>query len=97
MTSIYKIQSICKPDRIYIGSAVKTSRRWTKHLYQLRHGLHNSKIQRHYDKYGESDLHFSIIISDCKIEDLLFLEQIFIDRMNPYFNASPKSGSQNFV
>jgi hypothetical protein len=36
ITGIYKIQSIIKPERIYIGSAVYVDKRWKEHLNDLR-------------------------------------------------------------
>jgi group I intron endonuclease len=92
-TGIYKIQSKCKPERIYIGSAVDISDRWRCHLKDLRKSKHHSKkLQRHYDKYGESDLIFSLI-TGCEKEELLSKEQWFIDIYNPYFNGSKIAGS----
>lgn len=94
ITAIYKIQSKIKPDRIYIGSAVDVSDRWRCHLKTLRKRTHHSpKIQRHFDKYGESDLQFSILLS-CDKENLLKVEQYFIDSYNPYFNSCKIAGSQ---
>ena len=52
-SGIYKIQSKCKPDRIYIGSAINIEGRKRAHFSRLKHGYHHSiKLQRHYDKYG---------------------------------------------
>jgi group I intron endonuclease len=62
IVGVYKIQSIIKPERIYIGSTVDMVNRWWTHLYYLRNGDHHSpKLQRHYNKYGEDDLVFEII------------------------------------
>ena len=91
---IYKIQSIIHPERCYIGSAVNIKHRWQLHLSDLKLNKHHSRqLQRHYNKYGLQDLQFSIILNDCKKEDLLFLEQIFITPL-PYFNCCPTAGSQ---
>ena len=74
ISGIYKIESKIKPERIYIGSAVNISRRWNWHYGALRNGRHHSlKLQRHYDKYGESDLQF-IILLGCEKEDLIKIE-----------------------
>jgi group I intron endonuclease len=93
MTSaIYKIQSITKPERIYIGSAVQIKRRWNKHLTELRNNKHgNSKLQRHFNKYGCTDLVF-IIIEPCFPEFLFIREQHYIDTLNPWFNLVRKIG-----
>ena len=93
ISGIYKIQSQVKPDRIYIGSSCNAPVRWKQHLGRLRRGNHHSaKLQRHYLKYGESDLLFSLILA-CNEEELISIEQYFIDSYNPYFNNSPLAGS----
>lgn len=87
------IRSIKKPDRCYIGSAVNISKRWKYHLQDLKRGVHHSKkLQRHYNKHGEGDLQFSILLG-CNNEDLIKTEQYFIDSYKPYFNCSPTAGS----
>jgi group I intron endonuclease len=93
ISAIYKIQSRVKPERIYIGSAINLKYRWWRHLSQLRRNKHHSiKLQRHFNKYGETDLQFSILLS-CEKEDLIKIEQYFIDSYNPYFNICRVAGS----
>lgn len=85
-SGIYKIQSIKFPDRIYIGSACNVQKRWNRHLFSLRKGNHHSKkLQNHYNKYGESDLQFTLIMG-CDKEVLLDTEQYFLDISKTYFN-----------
>jgi len=86
LSGIYKIQSICKPERIYIGSAQNIKGRWQLHISELRRNRHgNGRLQNHYNKYGASDLHFSVICK-CSIEKLIIMEQKYIDETKPYFN-----------
>lgn len=86
ITGIYKIQSRKKPQRYYIGSALNISRRWHEHKTHLKQGNHHSlKLQRHYNKYGKSDLEFSVLLG-CNKSDLINNEQYFIDILNPWFN-----------
>jgi group I intron endonuclease len=93
ISGIYQIQSKIKPDRIYIGSAVNVYSRWSSHLGTLKKNKHrNQKLQRHYNKYGESDLQFSILLG-CDKEDLIKTEQYFIDSYNPFFNICKTAGS----
>ena len=90
---IYKIESKIYPDRIYIGSAVILNRRWNRHLSDLRLNRHSNKIlQNHFNKYGEDDLIFSVLLG-CNKEDLIKTEQYFIDFYNPYFNVLKIAGS----
>jgi group I intron endonuclease len=93
LSGIYKIQSIIKPERIYVGSSKCISQRWHYHLLDLRKNKHHSKkLQRHYNKYGESDIQFSVLLG-CEIIDLLKTEQYFLDSYKPYFNNSLTAGS----
>lgn len=86
ITGIYKIESKIKPERIYIGSSISIGKRWNLHLSRLRRNIHyNKKLQRHFNKYGESDLIFSVLLGCHKIS-LLQIEQFFIDSYKPYFN-----------
>jgi group I intron endonuclease len=94
VSGIYKIQSKCKPERIYIGSAVSIRKRWNAHKWHLRNNLHHcSKLQRHYNKYGFADLKFSVIVG-CDEEDLLRLEQFYLDAYSPFFNTCKTAGNK---
>jgi group I intron endonuclease len=91
ISCIYKIESKLKPERFYIGSAVNYKHRKNCHLYDLRKKRHGSKkLQNHYNKYGESDLYFSII-EECDVNSLLTREQHYLDSLNPYFNILKKA------
>ena len=85
ISGIYKIESIIKPDRFYIGSAIDIKDRWRCHLKDLRKNKHNSKIQNHYNKYGEKDFIF-IIVELCFSQFLTVREQYYITILNPFFN-----------
>jgi group I intron endonuclease len=83
---IYQIQSIKKPERSYIGSSSNVYRRWQGHISQLKRNIHHAqKLQRHFNKYGETDLRFSLLLG-CDKDDLIKLEQYFLDSYKPYFN-----------
>ena len=91
-SGIYVILSSVNKYKIYIGSAVCLSRRKNEHLCSLRKGNHNNRhIQRHYNKYGESDISF-FIIEFCSIENLLIREQYWMDKLLPWFNMSKIAG-----
>lgn len=92
ISGIYQIQSKIKPERIYIGSAINIDDRWRCHLKDLRKNKHQRKLQNHFNKYGESDLQFSILLP-CEKADLIKTEQYFIDSHKPYFNICPTAGS----
>ena len=93
MTGIYKIESRIKPDRIYIGSAVNLKHRRETHISSLRLNKHqNNKLQHHFNKYGESDLLFTVICN-CVKDELINQEQHYINLYNPYFNICRIAGS----
>lgn len=88
-SGIYKIQSVIKPERIYLGSSVDLSHRWSHHKGDLRRNKHHSlRLQNHYNKYGEGDLVFSILLF-CNEADLRGVEQDFLTDLKPYFNILP--------
>lgn len=93
ISGIYKIQSICKPERYYIGSSVNINKRWGEHLRELKKNKHHSgKLQNHFNKYRQSDLRF-FILSGCDPMDLIQQEQFYIDSYKPYFNIYSTAGS----
>jgi len=93
VSGIYQIQSKLKPERIYIGSSICISNRWNGHLKALRRNKHHSpKLQNHFNKYGQIDLQFSVLLS-CPKEDLIKTEQFFIDSYSPFFNTCKIAGN----
>lgn len=93
VSGIYQIQSKIKPERIYIGSSVNIRKRFNDHFTELTKGIHkNSRLQKHCNKYGISDLQFSTLLG-CDKSDLIKVEQYFIDSKKPYFNISPTAGN----
>jgi len=90
---IYQIKSFLYPDRIYIGSAKDILSRWRSHYCNLRKGKRiNNILQNHYNKYGKTDLQFSIL-EVCEQSELLQKEQHYIDTLNPYFNICKIAGN----
>lgn len=94
VSGIYKIQSSLFPNKIYIGSAINIYRRWSQHFSDLKRNKHsNSKLQNHYNKYGVEDLQCSIILYGCKKDELIIIEQYFLDFYIPFFNICKIAGS----
>lgn len=99
---IYNITSKVNGRR-YIGSAVRFNKRWIQHLHYLRANKHHSpQLQRHFNKYGEQDLVFSILEvidrGELSLQDfrelLLSREQAYLDNWNEcQFNCLPTAGS----
>jgi group I intron endonuclease len=93
---IYKISSITKSNRFYIGSSFDIDKRWKEHIRQLKNNCHHSAfLQRHFNKYGVDDIVFDVIEehNSCTIAYLLSREQYFIDTLRPVFNSYLIAGS----
>lgn len=89
---VYKIENLVN-GKIYVGSSCKISFRWKRHLYHLRHNIHNNKkLQRSYNKHGEDSFLFEIL-ELCTPEELFIREQAWIDTLHPYYNISKVAGS----
>lgn len=93
VSGVYQIQSKIKPERIYIGSSVNIQNRQRQHLQYLNKNNHdNNKLQNHFNKYGNNDLQFSLLL-ECDKEVLIHAEQAFLDYYKPYFNICKVAGS----
>lgn len=57
---IYKI-TFNGTNKFYIGSTINFKRRKMCHIYNLRNGIANRKMQNTYNKYGESNIEFEIL------------------------------------
>lgn len=94
ISGIYKIQSNIYPNKIYVGSAQNMAQRKYSHLYKLRNNIHgNRKLQNHYNKYGERDIQFTLLLG-CPICNLIEHEQYFIDALMPWFNICQTAGNK---
>jgi group I intron endonuclease len=71
---IYKIINIVN-NKFYVGSAVKLSRRRTRHFSELRTNRHNNaKLQAAWNKYGEAAFVFVVVEELPEGADLLAAE-----------------------
>jgi group I intron endonuclease len=74
MACVYQIVC-CSTGKRYIGSSKKVEGRWNAHRKALRSGGHSSPhFQRSWDKYGEDDFHFGVVVL-CTEEEQRQLEQ----------------------
>lgn len=93
LPGIYKIESFTHPERAYIGSSVNIIRREKEHSKRLFGNYHpNAKLQAHFNKYGATDLLFSII-EICDVNILIEREQHYIDTLHPSFNLRQLANS----
>ncbi len=90
---IYAIVNMSNSN-FYVGSSVDLLRRKSDHLSALRTGKHvNSHLQRAYDLYGPDKFCFVVIDLVKHVEDLLSVEQRYIDGLNPQYNIARVAGS----
>lgn len=96
-SGIYIIKSKVHPDRYYIGSAKILYNRLRRHLFELKKGNHHSsKLQRHFNKYGQNDF-FTCILEQFEFTThkyLLEREQYYLDRLKPFFNECLIAGNR---
>lgn len=89
---IYKICNSVD-NRYYIGSAVNIKLRIIKHKQLLNHNKHfNRYLQRFVNKYGLDKLYVDVLM-ECSKEQLVEMEQKFIDDLKPEFNLRKLANS----
>ena len=75
---IYKIINTVN-NKFYVGSAVKLSRRRTRHFSELRTNRHNNgKLQAAWNKYGEGAFIFVVVQELPDDADLLAAEDVWL-------------------
>jgi hypothetical protein len=79
--------NIEKIGQKYIGQGVNLLKRINRHFSELKANKHkNSKLQRYFNKYGESSLIFSVLIT-CPKQELNFWEKFYIKLFNSVENG----------
>lgn len=80
-SGIYQITNILN-GKFYVGSSKYIKHRLSGHKSNLKHNIHgNTKLQNSYNKHGISNFKFEILFY-CEIKDLLFYEQLCIDKFD---------------
>ena len=70
----------------YIGSSINIKERWRLHIHRLKNNIHhNIHLQRAWEKYGEGNFEF-IILLRCEPKYLLKNEQDYFDKEFPEYN-----------
>ena len=91
-SGIYCITNVLNGKR-YIGSSVDIGRRFRRHKSCLKNGLHpNNHLQSAWNKYGESNFDFSVIM-ECPEKEVLFYEQFYISSLKSEYNKAPVAGN----
>jgi group I intron endonuclease len=94
ISGIYQIKNLIN-GKIYIGSSNHLYRRYSDHIRFLNRNSHfNPKLQASWNKYGGDNFEFSVL-EYCLPIRLVELEQLYINRLHPYFNISMEVGIPN--
>lgn len=91
-SGIYEIRNTVN-NKIYIGRSKDLKSRRLHHLSSLRcHNHRNVKLRRASIKYGFDAFKFNILFF-CDKENLIFYEQLCLDKFKPEYNISPTADS----
>jgi group I intron endonuclease len=96
---VYRIKNLIN-NKIYIGSSHDIYHRWYVHKYRLLNNKHHSPyLQASWDKYGSENFIFEIIEYASKEQQLIVVEQKWIDDTKCYerqngYNVSRFAGSR---
>lgn len=81
---IYKIINLAN-EKFYIGSSVDLKKRKRDHMRELKNGIHtNERMQHSFNKYGVEEFKFEIIELVNEKENLITLEQHWMDKTKSY-------------
>lgn len=76
-------------NKIYVGSSINISKRWNEHMNHLEGNNHaNQYLQRSWNQNGKDCFEF-LIAEECDIENLLLVEQKWLDTTKSY---EPENG-----
>lgn len=85
-SGIYKITNKTN-GMFYIGSTKNFRKRYREHNSQLLKGSHiNNYLQHSYNKYGKENFYFEVIEVVNDTENLIIVEQRYLDNLNAYDN-----------
>ena len=86
-SGIYQIVNTVNGKK-YIGSSLDIPMRLSGHKCHLKKQVHHNKhLQNAWNKYGEENFIFNILII-CDTENLCLYEQMFIDKLEPEYNIA---------
>ncbi len=95
-SGIYRIKNIYN-NKFYIGSSKNLHFRKLDHFSALRRNAHsNSKLQNSWNKYGEPNFVFEVLVK-TPVEYLLKVEKWFIDTQKPHYNLAMISDTLTLI
>ena len=91
-SGVYQIWNFVNGRR-YIGSSKNIRKRWNIHRSTLNTQTHdNINLQNDWNKYGKENFDFSVI-EYCQEEELIQVEEFYIDLWKPSYNMTPHAGN----
>ena len=82
--------------KCYVGSAINLKRRWQDHRKLLRGNRHHCKyLQNAWNKYGEKKFIFEVLENVYCDNNLIKLEQAWLDFLNPEYNTVKIAGNNS--
>lgn len=92
MQYLYKITNKIN-NKSYIGRTENIHKRWLRHISELNSNKHHClHLQRAWNKYGQSNFEFSIILEVETFEEITKLEEYYINKdFDNLYNVSKKS------
>ena len=94
---VYQIVNVVN-NKIYVGSAIDFNRRKNTHLRLLNLGEHHSiKLQNSFNKYGKDKFKFEILERLTTSENLISVEQKYLDSLKPHLNMVLIAGLNSHI
>ena len=94
---IYFIKNM-ENGKFYIGSSIDFNRRKRVHLNLLKNNKHHSiKLQNSFNKYGIDKFQFNIIEIVNNIDQLIQIEQKYLNNFNPDLNMTRIAGLNSHI
>lgn len=91
---VYKIYHITDPNKLYVGSSYAMNIRYLHHLDAFRRQIHHSKeLQSFVNKFGLDGIRCEVLAICKNKEEQLFMEQFYIDKLEPVYNTCKFSTS----
>ena len=80
ISGIYYIKNLIN-NKLYIGQSIDVYTRLSRHKTDLRGSRDSKHLQRAYDKYGEDNFEFKLLM-ECSEDDLDFWEKHYIEQLD---------------
>lgn len=91
---VYCIKNLINGN-LYIGSTKSFKGRSYLHIYDLKNNKHkNPHLQNAFNKFGEESFEFFILEEVESLDNLIKIEQKYLDTLNPSYNICKKAYSR---